>query len=404
MNAAHLEDVLPIYFSRLFPFEDLYEWLNYGEANTFACREFAFNFEGDRYLRYQAYSSLNDFKNDVKRKKPYKIDIGAVYNNPPSNYMREAEFYPVQKELIFDLDLTDYDEIRTCCSGTNVCSKCWKFMTIAIKILDTSLREDFGFDNILWTFSGRRGIHCWVCDKSARFLKKYGRLAVANYLQLVTGGEYKKKKVEINNAIHHSVQRALKIIEPLFVKICVIEQNMLGTQERIDKFLGIMDEALRTDVQHLLDKYQTSASRWQAFVEYFRNQIELKVDMWSKTPFLIEEIMIQYAYPRLDINVSLGISHLLKSPFSVHPRTGKIGIILDPKNIEHFDPCEVPTVTQLFKEIDVYDSTSVKQDIAVQNNQEKITDLMKTSLKTSLKLFRVFLSDLKKSQSMSNDT
>ncbi|XP_031788362.1 DNA primase small subunit isoform X2 [Nasonia vitripennis] len=322
MNAAHLEDVLPIYFSRLFPFEDLYEWLKYGEANTFACREFVFNFEGDRYLRYQAYSSLNDLKNDVKRKKPYKIDIGAVYNNPPSNYMREAEFYPVQKELIFDLDLTDYDEIRTCCSGTNVCSKCWKFMIIAIKILDTSLRE----------------------------------------------------------------------------------QNMLGTQEGIDKFLGIIDEALRTDVQHLLDKYQTSASRWQAFVEYFRNQIESKVDMWSKTPFLIEEIMIQYAYPRLDINVSLGISHLLKSPFSVHPRTGKIGIILDPKTIEHFDPCEVPTVTQLFKEIDVYDSTSVKQDIAVQNNQEKITDIMKTSLNTSLKLFRVFLSDLKKSQSMSNDT
>lgn len=32
MDAAHLEDVLPIYFSRLFPFEDLYEWLSYGEG------------------------------------------------------------------------------------------------------------------------------------------------------------------------------------------------------------------------------------------------------------------------------------------------------------------------------------------------------------------------------------
>lgn len=57
---------------------------------------------------------------------------------------------------------------------------------------------------------------------------------------------------------------------------------MLGTQERIDKFLGIIDEALRTDVQCLIDKYQTSISRWRAFVEYFRNQIELVGTLFKK--------------------------------------------------------------------------------------------------------------------------
>lgn len=81
--------------------------------------------------------------------------------------------------------MTDYDDIRTCCTGANICKKCWAYMGAAIKILDNVLRTAFGFANIMFVYSGRRGVHCWVCDDEARTLTDEARSAVVNYISVL---------------------------------------------------------------------------------------------------------------------------------------------------------------------------------------------------------------------------
>ena len=66
--------------------------------------------------------------------------------------------------------------------------------------------EDFGFRHLLWVYSGRRGVHCWVCDQEAIGLSQEARSAIVEYLTLVKGGEQQVQKVKLRTPLHPSIK------------------------------------------------------------------------------------------------------------------------------------------------------------------------------------------------------
>lgn len=89
----------------------MYQWLSYGgDTELFSRREFSFTTNAV-YSRYNCYGSLDAWSKDLHKRAPHKIDLGAVYNVAPSEHLRVQGFEPVEKELVFDVDATDYADV-----------------------------------------------------------------------------------------------------------------------------------------------------------------------------------------------------------------------------------------------------------------------------------------------------
>ena len=98
--------------------------------------------------------------------------------------------------------------------------------------------------------------------------------------------------------------------------------------------------------------------RAQGEALFLSYKTRLKTGLLGKTlRTALEDIILQYTYPRLDAEVSKHRNHLLKAPFCVHPATGRVCVPLDLEMIENFDPKAVPTVFQLLAELDAIQKT-----------------------------------------------
>jgi DNA primase small subunit len=429
-------ELLQMYYSRLFPFSLLTQWLSYdprGTGRRLSRREFSFTIDingEEAYLRYRSFHNQKELEQDILKRRPVKIDIGAIYSHPPKDKsaVQAAKVTPEERELVFDIDLTDYDEVRHCgCSGASICNKCWGFMKMAVKVLDRGLREDFGFRHVGWFYSGRRGVHAWVCDESARALTDQARSAVASYFEVsiiakalpvlpilrlcwsnltrycwqVNLGTDKNKDINLPHPLHPMLARAYSVLEPMFVKqvIPASGHGLLATEENWTEFLKSLPaaaEMVRDNKWAQQGQRTSPAAKWAELKQHLQiflketakggaNRNKAAKTVSTKERNRLEnwtaEVVFRYTYPRLDVNVSKMRNHLLKSPFCVHPKTGRVCVPIRVADIDDFDPFNVPTLPQLMDELDRFDK---KAD----EGGRDIPDWQKTSLREYFEPFQ----------------
>lgn len=412
------------YYERILPFKQIFQWLSHSPKATkdFTMREFAYEYRLGAYQRYNSYSSAEEFKTSVVNANPTRFEVGAVYavNPKERKNLPKSAMKPVSKELVFDIDLTDYDDIRTCCSKTDICTKCWKFIQVASEVLTTALKEDFGFEHLVWVFSGRRGAHCWVSDAHARSLDENARKSIVEYLDVLGTRSLKggRTLLGLRKPFHPHVERSFEILRREFQTIILEEQNpwvstsgSLENWNQIEQLLAFLPEQTLRSALRNKWKDQTSIStsrnKWDDL-----NAVAQKVlKHQSQVNQLNEakkEIIIYYMYPRLDIEVSKQMIHLLKSPFCIHPGTGNVCVPFDPlRNISGnheddeygFNPMTSPNLSQLQNELDIWEAKRVNRDSsqpleeseAEQQAQTRIPDYEKTSLKPYVEYFASFV-------------
>jgi DNA primase small subunit len=220
----------------------------------------------------------------------------------------------------------------------------------------------------MFVFSGRRGVHCWVCDKTARQLSNEQRSAVAEYMQLIAGP--KGISLRSTNILRRRgiqqyplIKRSFGICQEYFEKplVGILDgQNVFRCPDKDAKEADL--EQLNPNLYRVIRNLPDDCSIKHDLPSFIRLAAKDQRAAWKRISddiasarnkrknmnIGIEDIMIEYTYPRLDINVSKQMNHLLKAPFCVHPKTGRVCVpIMNLDQPELFEPGKAPLLVDI---------------------------------------------------------
>lgn len=149
------------FYRNNFPFEKV--WSLFGDENRQFRFEF-FNFKAPSGVVHSKLTKFDDgasFQKYIKNKVPACIHISSIAD-PSTKEER--------RELVIDVDKTDYPFLNCCGKDDKLCSKCFSVIKLALLISKYYFKYVLAYTNVRFFFSGKKGFHCWIFDKEVTSL------------------------------------------------------------------------------------------------------------------------------------------------------------------------------------------------------------------------------------------
>ena len=279
--------ILSDYYRRWFPVERIKELF----GNNIMNREFGFRYQDGTFIRGIFFRDVNELQYFLSSTIPLHVYVGALHNNDP--FIRRQSITKLQwkgREFTLDIDI-NFQQWRHCgCQGSQICMDCIKFLIIGVQFYDNILHDHFGFNNVQWFFSGRRGVHCWIFDKNAIHLDKMTRAAIIDYMSLQEQS-FKKLNVQLQRTI-------LTTLVPCFFKLASLEElEQIGFPKHL--------------LKQKLDMLKIGNGKWKKI-----NRSDITLEALNRLTCM--------ALIPTDRNVTVDVTHLVRLPYSINGESGRI--------------------------------------------------------------------------------
>ncbi|PWI48945.1 hypothetical protein CEE45_04235 [Candidatus Heimdallarchaeota archaeon B3_Heim] len=297
------------------------------DFSSFSTREFGFVSLNGKFFRNIAFETPDDLQDFLIDRCPTDAYIGAVYDNPPSRKRPIHTLEWIGHELVFDIDINDYDAVRKyvcdCTGAGQVCLRCWQLINVSISLIDETLRRDFGMNDIIWLFSGRRGVHGWVRDSNTFDLDRDQRQSIIDYLSIIKGEDETARVQERKQLKYEFRKRTESTIFRYYLK-------NIRRKDLVE--LGLSGNVATNTIRQL--KHQDG---------YVDDNLARSFNLSLARVNKYDEILRRWA-PRIDHKVTIDLRRLLRMPTSIHGKTGKVARILDFEDFFDFNPEDEPSI------------------------------------------------------------
>jgi DNA primase small subunit len=281
------------YWRDVFPFDVLWH-LAPGHAES--AREFCFVFPQNRWTPARFFRTAVDLRVAAVHLCPAQIHVGLV--RAP---------VPVNPTLAFDVDVNDYAAFRPCCKreGT-ACERCWPILEFAQLALAAFLREYGMADDVLFFFSGSKGVHAWVAPTNANAK----RVACSTLARATLADDFASVYQVPRPAGAAGAATAEYAIPdfPAATQLRAFTQAVLGSSEARARW-----RAFVCDDMGLADAFGRHESRHGT-----------------------ESALAHVLWPRIDAAVTRDSRHKIKAPYSVHARTERVAVWLPTPDVNPF--------------------------------------------------------------------